>query len=98
MDVTWHHFMSVVVTVLYICAKGVWMLCFFCLHCHAWSCRCLCMGSMSLSSCKCCMYVSCLHPVAVSQCCILHDLQLVNAGRGCKRDLRKEPAQWWSLL
>ena len=23
------------------------------------------MGSMSVSSCKCCMFVSCVHPVAV---------------------------------
>ena len=29
------------------------------------------MGSMSVSSCRCCMFV-----------CILHDLQFVNAGRG----------------
>ena len=39
-----------------------------------------------------------------SQLCVLHDLQFVNAGRGCKRrpygieDLRKEPARWRSLL
>ena len=40
------------------------------------------MGSMSVSSYICCMFVSCVHPVAVlnaefcgsSQCCILHDL------------------------
>ena len=32
------------------------------------------MGSMSISSCRCCMFVSCVH-----------DLQFVNAGRGCKR-------------
>ena len=34
------------------------------------------MGSMSVSSCRCCMVVSCVHLVAV-----LHDLQFVNAGR-----------------
>ena len=28
-------------------------------------CRCSCMGSMSVSSCICCMFVSCVHPVAV---------------------------------
>ena len=27
--------------------------------------RCSCMGSVSVSSCKCCMFVSCVHPVAV---------------------------------
>ena len=38
------------------------------------------------------------------QCCVLHDLQFVNTGLGCKRrpyrrgDLRKEPARWRSLL
>ena len=39
------------------------------------------MRSMSVSSCRCCMFVSC----GSSQCCILHDLQFVNAGRECKR-------------
>ena len=39
--------------------------CVFCLYCEAWSCRCLCMGSVSVSSCRCCMFVSCVHPVAV---------------------------------
>ena len=41
------------------------MLC-FCLYCEAWSCRCSCMVSVSVSSCRCCMmFVSCVHPVAV---------------------------------
>ena len=26
---------------------------------------CSCIGSMSVSSCRCCMFVSCVHPVAV---------------------------------
>ena len=26
---------------------------------------CLCMGNLSISSCRCCMFVSCVHPVAV---------------------------------
>ena len=30
----------------------------FCLYCDAWSCRCSCMGNMSVSSCRCCMFVS----------------------------------------
>ena len=38
--------------------------CVFCLYCEAWSCRCSCMGSVSVSSCRC-MFVSCVHPVAV---------------------------------
>ena len=40
------------------------MLC-FCLYRDAWSCRCSSMGSMSVSSCRCCMFVSCMHPVTV---------------------------------
>ena len=32
---------------------------------------------VSVSSCRCCMLVSCVHPVAV--------LNFVSAGRGCKR-------------
>ena len=39
--------------------------CVFCLYCEAWSCRCLCMGSVSVLSCGCCMFVSYVHPVAV---------------------------------
>ena len=39
--------------------------CVFCLYCEAWSCRCSCMGSVSVLSCRCCMLVSCVHPVAV---------------------------------
>ena len=35
-----------------------------CLYCNAWSCRCSCMGSVSVSSCRC-MFVSCVHPVAL---------------------------------
>ena len=39
--------------------------CVLCLYCVAWSCRCSCMGSVSVSSCRCCMIVSCVHHVAV---------------------------------
>ena len=64
---------------LYVCVRGSGS-CVFCLYCDAWSYRCSCLGSMNVSSCRC-MFVSCVYP----QCCILHDLQFVNAGRGCKR-------------
>ena len=49
---------------LYVCVRGV-MDVVFCLYCDAWSCRCSCMGSMSVSSCRCCMFVTCVHHVAV---------------------------------
>ena len=44
--------------------KGCDGCCVF-LYCDAWSCRCSCMGIMSVSSCRCCMFVSCVHPMAV---------------------------------
>ena len=37
----------------------------FCLYCDAVSCMCSCMGSMSVSSCRYCMFLSCVHHVAV---------------------------------
>ena len=58
------------------------MLC-FCLYCDMWSCRCSCMGSMSVLSCRC-MFVSCVHPVAVLNAAFCMT-PFVNAGRGCKR-------------
>ena len=39
--------------------------CVFCLYCKTWSCRCWCMVSVTVPSCRCCRFVSCLHPVAV---------------------------------
>ena len=56
--------------------------CVFCLNCESWSCRCSCMGSVRASTCICCMFVSCGSP----QCCVLNNLQFVNAGRRCKMD------------
>ena len=60
------------------------MLC-FCLYCDAWSCRCSCIGSMSVSSCRCCMFESCVHPVAVRNaafCMTCSLLVLVEDARG----------------
>ena len=37
--------------------------CAFDLICDACNCRCFCMGRMLVSSCRCCMFVSCVHPV-----------------------------------
>ena len=36
---------------VYVSVRGVIDV-IFCLYCDAWSCRCLCMGSMSVSSCR----------------------------------------------
>ena len=43
------------------------------------------MGSVSVSSCRCCMFVSCVHPVAVLNsafCLICSLLMLVEDARG----------------
>ena len=62
--------------------------CVFCLYCDAWSCRCSCMGSMSVSSCRCCKFVCILW-----QFSNLNDLQFVNAGRGRKRLETTQPTR-----
>ena len=46
------------------CWKYAVCLCRGCDGCCVF-CRCSCMGSLSVSSCRCCMFVSCVHPVAV---------------------------------
>ena len=56
--------------------------CVFCLYCEAWSCKCSCMGSVSVLSCRCCMFV---HPVAVFNaafCMSCSLLMLVEDARG----------------
>ena len=51
---------------LCVCVGDVMDVFFVCIvSCKAWSCRCSCMRSVSVSSCRCCMFVSCVHPVAV---------------------------------
>ena len=57
----------------------------FWLYSDVWSCRCLCMGSISVLSCICCMFVSCVHPVAVFNaafCMTCRLLMLVEDARG----------------
>ena len=64
------------------------MLC-FCLYCDARSCRCSCIGNMSVSSCICCMFVSCVHPVAIHNaafCMTCSLLMLVEAEKGDHMD------------
>ena len=54
----------------------------FCLYCDAGSCRCSCIGSMSVSSCRCCMFVSCVYPVAVLNAALCGLLMQVEDARG----------------
>ena len=56
------------------------MVCFS-LYCEAWICRCSCIGSMFRHADAVCLCLVCMS----SQCCIIHDLQFVIAGRGCKK-------------
>ena len=50
---------------LCVCVGDVMDVVFICLYCEAWRYRYSCMGSVSVSSCRCCMFVSCVHPMAV---------------------------------
>ena len=45
--------------------KGCDGCCVVCLYCEAWTRWCSCMGSMSVSSCRYCVFESCVHSVAV---------------------------------
>ena len=59
--------------------------CVFCLYYDTWSCGYSCMASVSVSSCRCCMFVSCVHPVAVLNdafCMTCSLLMLVKDARG----------------
>ena len=59
--------------------------CVFRWYCEVWSCRCLCMGSVSVSSCRCCMLVSSVHHMAVLNaafCMTCSLLMLVEDERG----------------
>ena len=65
--------------------KGCDGCCVFCLYWDTWSCSCLCMGSMSFSSCRCCIFVSCVHHVVVLHaafCMTCSLLMLVEDARG----------------
>ena len=43
------------------------------------------MGSVSVSSCRCCMFVSCVHPVAVLNAAFCMRLLVYSAGSGVNR-------------
>ena len=75
---------AVVKNVVCLCS-GCDRCCVFCLYCDAWSCRCSCMGSVSVSSCRYCMFVSRVHPVAILNaafCMTCSLLMLVEDARG----------------
>ena len=67
---------------LCVCAVIVMDVVFLCLYCDAWSCKCSCMGSVSVSSCRCC--VLCLVCI-LWQFSMLRSTWLCNADWGCKR-------------
>ena len=77
---------SLVVLKYVVClCRGFNECCVFCLYYEALSCRCSCMGSLSVSSCRCCMFVSCVHHVAVLNsafCMTCSLLVLVEDARG----------------
>ena len=54
----WHMCLCVVCL-----CRGCDICCVLCLYYEAWICRCSCMRSVSVSSSRCCMFVSCVHPV-----------------------------------
>ena len=78
-------FILVVLKYVVCLCKGCDGCCVFCLYCDVWSCRCSYVGSMSGYSCRCCMFVSCVHPVAVLNaafCMTCSLLMLVKDERG----------------
>ena len=71
------------------------MLCFFCLYWDAWSCRCLCM---SVSSCRCCMFMICVHPVAVLNAAFCMTCSLLMLVEDAKGDHMEEAYSRASLM
>ena len=64
--------------------KGCDGCCVFCLYCDALSCRYSCMGRMNVSSCRCCMFMSCVYSVAVLNAafCITYRLLMLVVDAG----------------
>ena len=57
----------------------------YCLYCEGWNSKCSCMGSVIVSSCRCCMFVSGVYHVAVLNaafCMTCSLLMLVEDSRG----------------
>ena len=49
------------------------------------------MGSVSVSSCRCCMYVSCVHPVAVLNAAFCITCSLLILVENARGDHTEEP-------
>ena len=64
--------------------------CVLCVYCDAWSCRCSCKGRMSVSPCRCCMFVSCVHPVAVLNAAFCMTCSLFMLGEDARGDHMEE--------
>ena len=64
--------------------KGCDGCCVFSLYSEARSCRCSCIGSVSVSSCRCSMLVSWVQPVAVLNAAFCMT-QFINAGQDGRR-------------
>ena len=53
----------------------------FCVYCEAWSNRCSCIGSVSVSSCRCCKFVCILWQFIVSKALLISSATvIVHAG------------------
>ena len=70
--------------------KGCDGCCVFCLYCDVWRCRCSCKGSMNVSSCICCMFVSCVYPVAVLNAAFCMTYSLLMLDEDAKGDHMEE--------
>ena len=67
------------------------MLC-FCFYSDEWSCRCSGMVSMSVLSCICRMFVSCMHPVAVLNAAFCMTCSLLMLFKDARGDHHMEEA------
>ena len=70
---------------LYVCVRGVMDVVFFCCIVACGAVGACVWGSMSVLSCTCCMFVSCVHPVEVLNaafCTTFSLLVLVEESRG----------------
>ena len=64
--------------------------CVSCLYCEGWSCRCSCIGSVTVSSCRWCKFVSCVHPVAVLNAALCMPCSLLMLDEDARGDHMEE--------